>query len=606
MTGTVFINYRRGDDPGTTGRIYDRLEAEFTAGQLFMDVEGHIKGGDDFVDVLKAQVARCDVFLAIIGPRWLTIPDEQGRRRLDNPDDWVRVEIASALAMKKRVIPVLVGGADIPRAEDLPEDLKPLARRQVIRITLERFKADVQGLVSQIKGALADIARQAQAASAAETSALAEAERQRAAEEEARIAERVRQELERQRAALAAGMSGEDVRKAEELANWEFIKAKSDPAEFRDHLARYAGGPTARFAEERLAGLEWLALDRKDKAALRAFIDEFPKAPDIDAAKTALGAIEAAEAAEQAAAEARARETEAWGAVAAGTDKAAIAAFLKAWPNGQHRAAAEARLKELRNAGRFSRRAVLKGVGYGVGGTVAVGGAAYATFVPGMPVWRLIHDQSIRTFTGHANLVTSVAFAPDGRTALSGSGDNTLKLWDVATGKTMRTFTGHARSVTSVAFAPDGRTALSGSDDNTLKLWDVATGKTLRTFTGHTDAVRSVTFAPDGRTALSGSNDYTLKLWDVATGKTLRTLTGHSGWTVAFAPDGRTALSGSFDPTLWDVATGEALHTFTGHTWGVNSVAFAPDGRTALSGGGSYDPALKLWDLTPYLPAAKS
>ena len=108
-------------------------------------------------------------------------------------------------------------------------------------------------------------------------------------------------------------------------------------------------------------------------------------------------------------------------------------------------------------------------------------------------------------------------FSPDGRTALSGSDDKTLKLWDLATGKEIRTFTGHTNSVYSVAFSPDGRTALSGSDDKTLKLWDLATGKEIRTFTGHTSMVYSVAFSPDGRTALSGSDDKTLKLWDLAT-----------------------------------------------------------------------------------------
>lgn len=312
MTGKIFINYRRGDDPGTTGRLYDRLEAEFSPGQLFMDVEGHIRGGDDFVEVLRAQVAQCDVLLAIIGPRWLEIADEQGRRRLDNPADWVRVEIAGALAGGKRVIPVLVGGADIPRAEDLPDDLKPLARRQVIRITPERFKADAQGLVNQIKGALAEAEARRHAETEADRAALAEAERQRQAAEDARVAERVRQEAERMRAAQLAGMDAAQVRKAEELANWEFIKSKTDAAELRDHIARFAGGPTERFAEERLAGLTWAALDRTHKTALRAFIDEFPKAPDTAAAETALAAVEAKEQAAREAAEARARETEAW------------------------------------------------------------------------------------------------------------------------------------------------------------------------------------------------------------------------------------------------------------------------------------------------------
>lgn len=147
----IFLNYRRGDDPGSTGRLYDRLEAEFGRPQLFMDVEGHIRGGDDFVEVLRAQVARCDVFLAIIGPRWLTATDERGGRRIDNPDDWVRIEIEGALQNRKRVIPVLVGGAGMPRADDLPSTLRPLARRQAIRISVDRFNADALGLAEQIR-----------------------------------------------------------------------------------------------------------------------------------------------------------------------------------------------------------------------------------------------------------------------------------------------------------------------------------------------------------------------------------------------------------------------------------------------------------------------
>jgi hypothetical protein len=229
----------------------------------------------------------------------------------------------------------------------------------------------------------------------------------------------------------------------------------------------------------------------------------------------------------------------------------------------------------------------------------AIAGGIYGETNPGTPIWRLLHDRSLRTFTGHSSSVASVAFAPDGRTALSGSYDRTLKLWDVASGKELRTFTGHKYFVYSVAFAPDGRTALSGSYDSTLKLWDVATGKELRTFTGHAKSVTSVAFAPDGRTALSGSIDKTLKLWDLATGKELRTFTGHadSVASVAFAPDGRTVLSDGSDNTLklWDVTSGQELRAFYGHTTIVWSVTFAPDGRTALSG--SWDGILKLWDV---------
>ncbi|CAI2716970.1 caspase family protein [Nitrospina watsonii] len=238
-------------------------------------------------------------------------------------------------------------------------------------------------------------------------------------------------------------------------------------------------------------------------------------------------------------------------------------------------------------------------VAFSPDGRYALSGSWDAT----LKLWEIATGKEVRTFTGHTYLVTSVAFSPDGRYALSGSVDYTLKLWEVETGKEVRTFRGHKHGVTSVAFSPDGRYALSGSWDETLKLWEVATGKEVRTFTGHTSAVLPAAFSPDGQYALSGSQDNTLKLWEVATGKEIRTFTGHEGFvvSVAFSPDGRYALSGSHDKTLklWEVATGKEIRTFTGHTKhtkSVNSVAFSPDGRYALSSGGG-DKTLKLWEV---------
>ena len=248
----------------------------------------------------------------------------------------------------------------------------------------------------------------------------------------------------------------------------------------------------------------------------------------------------------------------------------------------------------------------------------------------------------LRAFEGHTDAVQSVFLSQDSRLALSGSNDNTLKLWDIATGECLRTFEGHTDSVSSVCLSADNRFAFSGSFDwkNNLKLWDVATGKCLRTFEGDRAAVKSVAFSPDGcfavsageyklrlwnmstgecqhifeghkdsvvsaalspdgNYALTGSHDKTLKLWKLSTGRCLRTFEGHKSWVncVAFSPDGRYALSGGNDDKvkLWKVDTGECLRTFKGHTFNVLSVCFSPDGLFAISG--SQDGTLRLWDV---------
>jgi uncharacterized protein len=149
MSGKIFINYRRGAESGVTQALFARLEQSFPSETLFMDVD-NIPPGRDFVHEIELQVERCDVLLAVIGKGWLAATDEAGRRRLDDPNDLVRVEIQSALQHGKEVIPVLVNEGRMPRAEELPEALKPLARRNAVRLSHERLKADTQGLVKAL------------------------------------------------------------------------------------------------------------------------------------------------------------------------------------------------------------------------------------------------------------------------------------------------------------------------------------------------------------------------------------------------------------------------------------------------------------------------
>jgi PiT family inorganic phosphate transporter len=154
MASRIFISYRRSDDAGFALAIYEQLSQAFPRDSLFMDVKGSIAPGDDFVKVLKRQVEQCDVLLAIIGERWIDSSDEDGNLRLWKEDDFVRIELASALGSGKRVIPVLVNKAQMPRESDLPPSLKDLAYRQAVEIRLAHFGPDIQPLIGALRKAL--------------------------------------------------------------------------------------------------------------------------------------------------------------------------------------------------------------------------------------------------------------------------------------------------------------------------------------------------------------------------------------------------------------------------------------------------------------------
>jgi len=153
MSGQIFISYRREDASSAAGRLYDRLSARFSQNQIFFDID-NIDLGIDFVKAIEESVASCDVLIAVIGRHWLVTSDETGRRRLDNPEDFVRVEIGTALKRDIRVIPVLVEGASMPRSGELPDDLKPLARRNALNVSHDRFRVDADRLVGAVERAL--------------------------------------------------------------------------------------------------------------------------------------------------------------------------------------------------------------------------------------------------------------------------------------------------------------------------------------------------------------------------------------------------------------------------------------------------------------------
>jgi hypothetical protein len=152
MSG-IFISYRREDSAGWTGRLTDSLKEHFGPESIFMDIDG-IELGTDFTVALHRALESCTIVLAMIGPEWATLTDKSGRPRIEDPTDWVRVEIATALKRRIRVVPVLVGGASVPTMDLLPDELDPLAHRQAHELTDKRWSYDVEHLINLLSTTL--------------------------------------------------------------------------------------------------------------------------------------------------------------------------------------------------------------------------------------------------------------------------------------------------------------------------------------------------------------------------------------------------------------------------------------------------------------------
>ena len=221
---------------------------------------------------------------------------------------------------------------------------------------------------------------------------------------------------------------------------------------------------------------------------------------------------------------------------------------------------------------------------------------------------RLINFQTgevIALLKGHTNVVSKLAFSPDRNRLISGSFDNTARIWNVRTQKTIHVLKGHTDDIYAVAFSPDGNLAVTGSDDDSLKLWNAKSGALIKTLKGHTNALRSVAFTPNGKYLLSGSYDKTVRLWNGKTGNFIKLLANLNkrvdGLTIS--PDsskfviGNVAKYGPFKCFVFAIPSGEIINSFTKHKNIVLASDISPDGRIAATGGGN-DQEIYLWDLT--------
>jgi hypothetical protein len=448
MSGQIFISYRREESRWSARSLRDRLCRDFDPNQIFMDIDA-IALGEDFVEAIETTVAKCDVLIAVIGNNWLTSKDDRGNRRLDNPEDFVRMEIGVALKRKIRVIPVLVDNALMPQSTDLPEELKPLVRRNALLIHDTSFDGDCQRLATAIRQVLEKVAAEQR-----EKERLEAEQREKERLETERVekerleAERLEKERlaaeQREKERPAAERREKERLEAERLEK-ERLEAEQREKERLKAEQRQREEAEARQREEK----ERLEAEQREKEPLEAeqrqkkrLLNPMPISPIILLARG---------------------ESSSFSSIA-------IASDLKTLASGSDD-----------NTVRLWR--------------VSDGELLHTLTGPKSQIDEV------------AFKITGVAFSPDG--TLLASGSDTVRLWDVSSGKLLRELEGEMLSVECVAFSPNGVFLASGGeslDDYTVRLWRVSDGELLHTLTGHKSQINVVAFSPDATLLASGSD----------------------------------------------------------------------------------------------------
>ena len=439
-SGGIFLSYRREDAAPYARLLQYQLSGRFPDARVFMDLDS-IEAGLDFAEVIRDAVDSSAVLVALIGRQWATAADEQGRRRLDDPDDYVRFEVQTALRRGVRVIPVLVDNARPLRQQQLPAELQKLARLNALELSYGRFQYDSDRLLDLIQRVLAAVGGQA-----AKPPGRQADPRPRAVPSGPRALATTLTHGSRWLTVYAVAFSPDGHLLASGL---EDARTQLWDATTGQQLRTLH--PAATFWSEMTGPVHGVAFSPDGRLLASASGDETVRLWDPASGqheRTLTG---------------HARGI--WG-VAFSPDGGLLASAsedktVRLWDpaSGQHERTLTGHAGPV-NAVAFSPDGRL---------------LASVSDDKTVRLWDLAAGQNGRTlmgpFMGHTGWVRSVAFSPDGRLVASASDDKTVWLWDPATGQHERTLAGHAGPVRSVAFSPDGRLLASAGDDGTVRLW---------------------------------------------------------------------------------------------------------------------------------------
>jgi Tol biopolymer transport system component len=543
-TSRIFISYRRMDAAVAASWLFDRLTEHFGPGRVFMDVDS-IAAGDEFVEAIAEAVGACAILLALIGDRWLTATDDQGRPRLENAADLVRLEIEAALTQGVRVIPVLVG-APMPGAASLPPSLVQLAYRQAFELSPGHLSSDISRLLTELDRSIgraqpAAVTPAAGPAGAGPPSAPGpvvdgpdvEAPVVNMAPVQVPAPRRVRR-----RGVLALGVIAALLVAGGVAAAFSF---RATPA-VRSHLhpMTFVAFGTAPFTPLSVAfspGGKLLAIgtQKGGKTPERSYL---------------------------------------WNM--AGRAKAVILRD----PQGNSA-----------NAIQFSPD----------GATLAVGDGNGTTYL-----WNPTTRSVVAMLADpHGEGVESVAYSPDGIVLAAGDYNGNTYLWDVAASKLIATLpeAGLKNQIDSVAFNSAGTMLAVGDNNGSTYLWDLTTRKPIATLTDPVAGrdVDAVAFSPDGMTLVTSDDAGWIFLWDLATGKVIARLHDPNSMgadTIAFGPKGNLLAAGDANGStyVWDLTTRAIVATLPDPgRRGVNAIAFSPDGSTLAAA--DNDGKTYLWQL---------